>query len=215
MELYLIISAVLLMIVLFTLLKLRLKFEISSERKELFLGLGRSGAIINFKNRSKIFSLFGFRVKEVFSQKKKKEKEKLENVIAKPKKKKKRKRDIKEAIKLLPGLSKVFFSYIIGLFSSLKIENLTGELKAGFNSPDITGMLFGYYHAVAASVPAIGRNTKFEPVWDEAILEGRVKGSIAIPLYRVIYLTFVLLIKLPLRELLKLAIGRKEGGQDG
>ncbi len=71
------------------------------------------------------------------------------------------------------------------------------------------------YYSTVSVVPSIEKNFKYYPDWNNESLQGSLRGAIAIPIYKIIQITSVLLVQLPLRELIKLAIGKKEGGQDG
>ena len=96
------------------------------------------------------------------------------------------------------------------LLKSIIVEELSGTIKAGFDSPCLTGQIFGYYQAVVGAVPSMAGRVIYIPVWDEELFEVSFKASVAIPLYKIVYRTMILIIKLPLREIIKLAIGKKE-----
>jgi len=195
-------------------LRLRVRFEIDDNRRVLFAGLGRSGPEYDFMTKLVTVKLFGMKFKTLTpGEKPKTEKEpKLKKEIkAKPN----RVKPFQKIIELIPAASKAFWKYSRSIMKATIIEELNGQIKAGFDSPDRTGQVYGYYQAVAGAVPAIGRNLEYVPIWDEATFSGTARGSVALPLYKLVYRTIILIINLPLREIIKLTIGYKERSHDG
>jgi hypothetical protein len=90
------------------------------------------------------------------------------------------------------------------------IEELNGTIKAGFESPNVTGQVFGYYQAARGALPAMAGRFTYIPVWNEEVFEASFRASVAIPLYKIIYRNLVFILNLPLREIIKLTIGKKE-----
>ena len=68
--------------------------------------------------------------------------------------------------------------------------------------------------AALGAVPAIAGRFRYIPRWDQQYFGGSVRLSLAIPVYRIALRTIVFIYKLPLRDLIKLAIGKKKGDQD-
>jgi len=220
MEIYqFIILAALAFLALLLMLRVRIRFEFSPDRKYLFVGLGKTGGEYSLSEKSGIVRISGFPVKRFQIGSKKEKKVEKPEVLKKEKKGKKkkpgRKRSFKLILKVLPGSSKAMGKYLFRLLRSLIIEDLRAEVSAGFFSPAVTGKALGYYQAAIAAVPQLNRKILFKPIWTGPALSGAAYGSIAMPVYKLIYLTLRLVFALPLRELTKLAIGTKEGGQDG
>ena len=203
-----------------SLLRLRLRFEIGPDRRLLFVGLGRSGAQSDYTNRVRSVKLFGIAVSTKPIEKRPPE----EKAPGTPEEKKvpkategasKRERSIKDLLKLAPRCIKPLWSYQAGLLKSVIIEQLEAEVEAGFDSPDITGMAYGWYQASLAAVPAVVGRLRYTPDWTGASFRGNARVAVALPLYRLIFRSMQLLWRLPLREIIKVAIGKKKGGQDG
>lgn len=188
---------------------------LASERKFIFFGLGRSGFEYNFSSKTSSFILFGRPIKTLKKEKEKAE-EKPKKVKEKPKKAKpKRKRPLKDIIRIIPKSSKALFHYLIGLLKAVVVEELDGDIKAGFESPDLTGRIFGYYQAAYYAVPAVVGRINYQPVWNETAFEAKMKASVAIPMYKIVYRSIILIFSLPLRDIIKVTIGRKERSHDG
>jgi len=195
------------------LLRLRLRFELGSDRRLLFVGLGRSGPEYDFVRRVQSFKLFGRCIKS--TPMKKVDKAAEPKPEAQPRKKAKRVRPFGDILRAVPEVSRALWRYTIGLLKSVMIEELEADVQAGFYEPDLTGQLFGYYQAALAAAPSVVGRVHYTPDWTGASFAGQARVAVALPLYRLLYRTLILICQLPLRRLIKLAIGKKRGGQDG
>lgn len=199
------------------LLNIRIRLEFSKDSKLLFVGLGRTGPEIDLLRNEGIVKLWGRKVKrfEVGKEKReippkaKKKKEKLKRAVPK----KTRKRSPRDIVKVGRKSIKPLWAYIINLLKAVGIEELEGCVEAGFEEPHLTGMMFGYYQAALAAVPNVVGRVQFTPVWTGASFSGSAKVAVALPLYKFAGRTAQLLWRLPLREIIKLAIGKKEKGE--
>ena len=194
-------------------LRLRVRFEIDAHRRVLFAGLGRSGPEYDFMTKLVTIKLFGMKLKTVSTEKKAKPVKKEPKIEKVPKPK--RVWPFDKIIEQIPPVSQAFWKYSRSIMKATIVEELNGKIEAGFDSPDTTGRVFGYYQAVAGAVPAIGRHLEYIPNWTEATFGGSARGSVALPLYKLVFRTIILLINLPLREIIKLTIGYKERSHDG
>jgi len=202
------------------LLRLRVRFELAENRRLLFFGLGRSGPELDFARRVWSFKLFGLTVKSgpmkkpdaAAAPKREKTAEVAEKRAAK---KPTRIRPWRDVVALIPKCAGALQRYSIDLLKSVVVEELEAEIKAGFEQPDLTGRLFGYYQAALAAAPSVVGRVRYSPDWTGASFAGRARVAVALPLYRLLYRTLVLICRLPLRRLIKVAIGKKRGGQDG
>jgi len=202
------------------LLNLRVRLEVDDTRRLVFIGLGRSGLEFDFAGKISHLKIYGFRIKS-FKQVKKekeaaveKEKTEKEKVEKKPPRKVPRQRSPRDMIKILPQCSRPLFKYFIDIVKSLAIEELKGEIEGGFDSPDLTGRAFGYYQAMLGAVPALAGHFRYYPVWTGAALSGSLRLAAVLPLYKMLYRTLILTFRLPLRKIIKVAIGTKKGEQD-
>ncbi len=196
-------------------MKLRLKFSFGQGDRLLFIGIGKSGPELNFVDKVGVIKIAGVKLKS-FSLQKSEKKEKSEKIKKeKPKKEKKRTRSIKQAVSLLPNLLNSLGHFFLGLLKSIIVEEFQGKIEAGFDSPDNTGIVYGYYQAALASAPNVMSRVQYTPIWNDSGFSVNIRGSIALPLYKIIYQFSKFAISLPLRELIKLAIGTKKGAQDG
>lgn len=203
------------------LLRLRLRLEVSSDRKLVFLGLGRSGPEFDFRRRQGVLRVFGLRLlrfdldgrEKQPAEKTKREKPKTK-IPAKPSRPKRR-RPVRDVLVVLPQCLKALGRYALGLLRAAVLEQAEGEIEAGFESPHLTGQVFGYYQAALAAVPGLMGRVLFIPDWTGQSFSGALRVTIAWPVYRLVWQTTRLVFRLPVRKIIKLAIGTKEGVQDG
>jgi hypothetical protein len=196
-------------------LRLRLRFELDENRRLLFAGLGRTGPEFDFVRRVWSLKLFGRTVK---SAPMKKEEEPAAPEPSEPRaeaKKPKRVRPWREVAAIVPKCAGALQRYSFALLRSVVVEELEAEIEAGFEQPDLTGQLFGYYQAALAAAPTVVGRVLYVPDWTGAAFCGRARVAIALPLYRLAYRTIILIGQLPLRRIIKVAIGKKRGGLDG
>ncbi len=208
------ITALILILIFILLLKIRLKLHLEDACKTAFFGLGRSGISYDFITKRFSFQLFGKNLKEISPDKTTKKKSKVTKTVKKTDKPK-RVRPLKDILALIPKSSKALYSYTISLLKSVIVEELEGQVTAGFDSPDITGQFFGYYQAAYYAVPSVVGRVQYQPNWMEASFDANLRASVAIPLYKIIYRSIILFISLPLRDIIKITIGRKERSHDG
>ena len=205
-----ILSAAFFLIALLTLFRLRVKLDLYPNVKTLFAGLGRSGIRIDITGKTRSF-LFAGRTIKTFSTEKKPDKKTAEDKTKTVKKQKpSRQRPFKKIAVLIPATLKALGSYIFSILRSAAIEEFDGEINAGFGPPHITGAAFGFYQATLAGIPGISGRFKYIPDWNGLSFQGQLRLSVSIPLYRLLFRTMVMLWQLPLRELIKLAIGTKK-----
>jgi len=208
-----IILAIVLLAAAITLLRIRIRLEFSDKQRLLFVGLGQSGPEFDFESGRSGFRLLGLSIGE--KKKPGKEKPKKKAKEAKPKKKKRRReRPIGDFMKVMPATIRALARYVMSILRSFYIEQLEGEVRGGFEQPDLTGTAFGIYQAALGVAPGTVGRFRFIPYWERAAFGGWARVSVAIPLYRLIGRTIVMLVRLPLRDLIKLAIGKKKGDQD-
>lgn len=205
----------------FLLLNVRARFQLSDDRKLLFVGLGRSGPEFDFAHKVGFVRLFGIKIKrfEIGKEKKKKPK-KVEDktreieVAKPPKPPSRRKRSLRNFVSVLPKCIGPLWSYVVSVLKAVVVEELEGQIEGGFDPPHLTGMVFGYYQAALAAVPHVVSRVRYIPDWNGPSFGGVARVSIAIPLYKLLARTVVLTYKLPLRDLIKLARGKKKGVSD-
>ncbi len=200
------------------LLRLRVRFELGGDRRSLFVGLGRTGREYDYLRRVRSVRVLGFRVSSSpLDEKKARKPEQPEkkSPSEQPPRKPGRKRPLRDILRILPECSKGLYGYAVGVLRSLIIEHLEAEIKGGFAAPDLTGQAFGYYQAALAAAPAVVGRVRFTPDWTGPSLSGSARVSVALPLYLLLYRSLVLVAGLPLRQIVKLAIGKKRGDQDG
>ena len=203
----------------FLLLNFRIRFQIGHGRRLLFVGLGRSGPQFDYAAGVGRIKLCGLNIRTFALGEKAeavpKKKPPKPRDLAKKKKKPSRKRSLRDMAGVLPAVLKAVWLWFISLLKAAAIEELEGEIEAGFDSPDLTGTAFGYYQAAIAAVPGVASRVRFTPDWTGPSFAGSARGSVALPLYKIAGRTIQMIFRLPLRDLIKLAIGKKRGGQDG
>ena len=214
---------ILVLLILLMLVRIRVRFRFGPDRRLVFVGLGRTGPEFDLAERVGRVRLCGLKVGQFAIDREKKKAPETPRapkppkpVKGKPKAKKRTRRPTFAQLRaMVPSAAKAAWNYSIGLLKAVIVEELNGEITAGFDSPDLTGKVFGYYQAALGAVPAIAGRFAYIPDWSGPSISGAVRGSVALPVYRLVFLTIRLVFQLPLRELIKLAIGRKKGGQDG
>jgi hypothetical protein len=210
----------LIMFVLLTLVmivRIRVRFHFGSGQRLLFVGLGRTGPEFDLAARVGCLKLCGLNIKRFpLDRAKAKPPKKMKPPKEKTLSRKKTRRPTLSQLKtVVPAVAKAAWAYFRGLLKAVIVEELQGEITGGFASPDVTGTVFGYYQAALAAVPAVAGRVTYIPDWTGPSFSGVVRGSVALPIYKLVFLTIRLVFELPLKQLLKLAIGRKKGGQDG
>jgi len=209
-----ILTILLIIVIAVMLLNIRIKAIWSSTRKWFFVGLGRTGIEFDVILKKGVFKLAGIPIRrfDTISDKEKKIRKLSSQKKATDKPApSRRQRSWRLALQILPKCSKELISYFVNILKTLVIEELEAELEGGFDSPDMTGTAFGYYQAALAAVPSIFSRIRYVPDWTSASISGSARLSIAMPLYKFIWRTVVLIWRLPLRKVFKLAIGTKKG----
>ncbi len=197
------------------LLHIRLRFEFTRDSRLLFVGLGRSGPELDLRRKTGVVKLFNVTLIRFEMDKKKPPKvEKEEKRPRKAPLKKARQRSPRDIIKVARMSVKPLWSYIINLLKAVAVEELEGQVEAGFEEPHLTGAVFGYYQAALAVIPNVVGRVQYIPNWTEASFRGAGKMAVTLPMYKFVGRTVQLLWRLPLREIIRLAIGKKKGESD-
>lgn len=212
--------AVLILVVLVVgvlILRIRVRLELSDDTRVLFVGLGRSGPEFDFAAQRGILKLFGIRIKAFSLEKKAKvEPSEIPDVeeIQKVAKKKRPKPDWRQVLEIVPKVATASFRYLARLVRGVIIEQAEGTIRAGFEEPDVTGQVYGYYQCLAGAIPGLAGHLTYVPVWDEPTFSGRARFTAALPLYRLAWATVRLLVDLPIRKLYRVFIGSKRGADN-
>jgi hypothetical protein len=152
-------AAVLILIIAALLVRVRLRLEISPERRILFVGLGRSGPEIDFVKREGVLKLFGLRLKR-FSL----DQDRPDSGTPRPAPPSSgessrpssnppaRRRSFRAILEIVPQCLSAFWKYAVGLAKSTIVEEAEAKIEAGFDTPDVTGQAFGYYQAAVAVI---------------------------------------------------------------
>jgi hypothetical protein len=202
-----------------TLLRLRVRFELSDGHRVLFVGLGRCGPELDFARKQGIIKLAGIRIKRFDLARERKEepvrvKVKKPRPARRPRVKKAVRRSPGDIVRVLRRCVRPAWAYLISLLKAAIVEKLEGRIEGGFDEPHVTGAVFGYYRAALAAVPGVVGRVQYVPVWIGPSFSGQARVAVAIPLYKFLARTAVLIVRLPLRDLVKLAIGKKKGDSD-
>ncbi len=205
-------------------LHLRLRGVWSTEHRLLALSLGRrSGLELDFLHDRMTVRVAGFAVHErglnepEEAEPPRSSDKKKQPATAKARKHRNRpslKRIYAIARDLLPPVRKAVWNYVRGLLRAVIVEEMEARIEAGFESPDQTGMAFGYYQAVLGMVPAAAGRLVYVPDWLGASFDASGRLTVSLPLYRFVWRTLVLLWQLPSRKILKMAIHKEKGEQD-
>jgi hypothetical protein len=198
------------------LLRLRLTLDLTEERKQLFVGLGRTGPEIDFDQKIGRLKFAGMSVKQFSleqSTKCKKETRKQETPTKEDSESKSKRVSISEILSLLSKSMIPLLRYFVHLFKKTKMEHFDGSFVLGFDDPSQTGRVYGYYQAAAAAAPATIGRIRMQPDFTEERIEGSLSVSFALPVYNLLGATTRLLWQLPIKEIVRMTIHRKTGGK--
>lgn len=202
----------------FLMMRVRIRLELAGEERRLFFGLGRSGPEFDFRAGRGRVKLFGLSVRS-FPLRRASAPQVLETTkpatnAEKTAPRRKRRRSWSDLLALLPRLGRATWELFTGLLADLIVEEAEGRIEGGFDRPDLTGQVYGYYHAALAVVPGLAGRFSYVPVWTEASFDGSVRLAVAWPVYRLLYRTGKWMIKINVLKLIRMTIGTKEGGRD-
>lgn len=124
----------------------------------------------------KIRWLFGLIHKELDKKEKRTKKEKKAKK-KKPSKRPRRPRNISEPLSDREFMRRVKV-LVEELISALQFRNLKARLRFGLDDPSDTGFLFGYLCALQPLLASFQIDARFEPSFDEEVIEGYAKGSL-------------------------------------
>lgn len=210
--------AILALAAILLLIRLRLRVEFSEERKLLFVGLGNSGSEFDFRKRQGELRLFGVRIKRFAFGKGKRLKaarEAISKAVGSKEAEEPTRLSADKRTKfqtwrpILPQCIKASGRYLLALLKATIVEQAEGEIEAGFESPAYTGQAFGYYQAALAAAPTLLGRVQYIPDWSGKSFSGTVRCTVAWPVYSVVWQTTLLLLRLPVMKIFKLAIRNK------
>ncbi len=121
---------------------------------------------------------------------------------------------LKDLLIIVNRSRKAVWNFVKGMLRATALEELQARIYAGLDAPDRTGRLYGYYQAVLGAVPVLHDRLVFVPNWTEASFAASGRFAAAVPLYKLIWRTVVLIWQMPSRKAIKMAIQEKKGEQD-
>jgi hypothetical protein len=221
-----ILGVLLVLIVITLLLRIRVGCDLGPEKKLVFARIGRTGSEFDFTTKRMIIRLFGMRMKEVvMSGDRKTEPAETpaepeadgETAPARPKSKPKEKRvrPFSLLMEIVSESSKALWHFVVAILKGVIVEEAMGELSIGFDSPDVTGKAFGYYHAVAWAAPSLANRVSITPVFTEKVMTGKARVTLALPVYVLVYRTGNLLVQMPIRKIIRYSRGIQKGANHG
>jgi len=201
----------------FLLLRVRVRLEIKGDQRRLFIGLGRTGSDLDLRAGRGRVKMLGIPIRTFRLERGPgPQLRKLSDWAMESEHTARAGRhwSWSDLWETLPRLGRATWDYLGGVFSDMIIEEAEGELRAGFDQPDLTGQAYGFYHVVKASVPGLAGRFSYVPDWSGASFGGSLRLAVAWPVYRLLYRTGVWLIKIRVVKIIRWAIGTKEGGRD-
>lgn len=208
-----------LLVAAFLLTRLRLRFQLAPERRILFVGFGRSGPEFDFVNRTVTVRLFGLTVKKApMKTESATVAETPKEVEAKPdspRPAKPKKHRGRFPFTIVTESVGALWRYLVGILKGIIVEEAEGELALGFESPDVTGKIYGYYHAVVWMAPALTERFTWSPVFSGKTVNGRARITLALPMYVVVFKTIVLITQLPIRKIIRYWRSEPKGERHG
>jgi hypothetical protein len=230
--------AVFLLLIGSLLLRVRIRLQLDPHHRLLFLGLGRSGSELDFVAGLVKIKLAGVTVKELPLEEDEPSRSKT-TAPGKPvrthpvqlhtmlwRKTRREFNRLRQGMLAASGgtfgellatariVLKAVFLYIVDVIRDSRLEEFQAQVEGGFDSPDLTGQAYGYWCALAGALPSTAGRVVFVPDWTGASLTGSARVSIAIPLYLLVYRTVRLLLKLPMKSIIRMARQKNKGGSD-
>ena len=193
-------------------LRCRIRLRLSNEQKLLFVGLGRTGALFDLANETSSVKLFGISIKTV-GRRKTRARSARSSADKRPPQRARHRLTLSvgDALEVGGRLIRALWKGQRSLLKGVKIEEFQGDVIGGFNSPDQSGIIYGCYQAVIGIVPQVAGRFHFTPYWQGAYLRGALNASVAIPLYRVVYELIATVLRLPIRKIISISIGKMKG----
>lgn len=187
-------------------LNLRVRLAISDQERRLRVVIAGTGADLDFIGGAGRLLLFGLPVGS-FS---------LAGGAPKPPRKSGsgRERALVDLLEAAADSSIGVWAFVVGLLRATSIDELDGDVVAGFENPALTGQLFGYYSAVVGVAPWIERRLRCVPDWTGGGIRGSIRLAVAVPLADLCWLVLLLVVRLPWVQLVRIAIGNKKGTAD-
>lgn len=218
------ITIIVVLIACFLMLRLRFGVVLTDQQRLLFLGIGRSGLQLDFKSHVSRIKLCGWTVRSLkYDSGAKLDGEGRTGPIKAVKitkaelgsgKRPGRKRGelhfrawLEVGLQILRTLRK----YVVDLLRSVIVEEAEAEIRAGFESPHLTGEAYGYYHALIGAVPALAPRLRFYPDWTGQSFAGSARLSLAIPMYALLYRTGLMICRMPILKTIRLVREQKKG----
>jgi hypothetical protein len=210
---------ILLLLVAFLLLRLRVRVELTENRRILFAGLGRSGVEIDFLSDISRIKMFGFTVRTIHRTESDEDEPITSKPISlckekkppKPKARSKSSASITDILKISLKVISASWKFVVEIFKSIIVEEAEADIHAGFETPDMTGQVYGYYQAAIYAIPSFGKRVRFYPDWMGASFTGRAKLSLALPVYALVYRLLLLLMRLPILKIIRLIRAKQKG----
>jgi hypothetical protein len=221
-----ILGSILILVVAILLLRIRVGCDLGPEKKLVFARIGRTGSEFDFTTKRMVIRLFGMRIKEVvmFGGKKAGRVEtpaepvpEADTIQAEPKSmpKVKRVRPFSLLLEIVSESSKALWRFVVAILKGVIVEEAQGELSIGFDSPDVTGKAFGYYHAIAWAAPTLANRISITPVFTEKIVTGKARVTLALPVYVLVYRLGKLFVQMPIRKIIRYSRGIQKGANHG
>jgi hypothetical protein len=221
--------AVVLFIAMFLMVRLRVRLHLSPERKLLFVGLGRTGPEFDFVDRVIRIKLFGLKIGQITMRKAEQDTEEglaeQADTLARPAEpatekksgvsKPKRHRPFSLLLQIVSESGRAIWNFVVAIFKGVIVEEAEGELTLGFDSPDTTGKMFGYYHAVAFAMPGLTNRLNIMPDFSGKVATGRAKVTLALPMWVLVYRTGRLITQVPIRKIIRYSRGETKGARHG
>jgi len=216
--------AILILLVAVLLMRVRIRLEQSVHRGTLFFGLGRSGLLFDFRVRQLSLRLFGLRLKSFSLRPRTPEPSAPQappsqtgapqagrTVSRATVKRRRRLPALGDLWQLLSRSAGAFADFFFGLLADAIVEQADGEVVAGFESPHLTGQIYGCYQAALAIAPSVVGRIGFVPVWTGPTFDGSFRLAVAWPVYRLGWRAIKLVVRLPIRTIVRMAISSREG----
>ncbi len=219
-----VVTILFILLVCFLVLRLRFRVELSDTRRLLFFGIGRSGVQVDYVADVTRVRLFGMTVRtmprgETGATGLSEESTPISATAVTKKEVEKKGRGsgrrralhIREWLEIGSRSLRAIRMYVADLFRAIIVEEAEAEIRAGFESPNLTGEAYGYYHALIGAVPSLAARLRFYPDWMGKSFAGSARLSLAIPMYALLYRTALMIFRMPIVKTIRLVREQRKG----
>lgn len=203
---YFLLALVLVLVTVMLFIRFRVRLVLNEGESLFFAGYGRTGYEYNFTTDIETLKLCGFTITQLkkTKQQPKRERSAISTYRTGYRTLKNRGQEIRQLAAIVPKSGKAVLRFGWTILKRLTLEECRAHITAGFDSPDQTGRVLGWYYSIVGAVPSLRERLFFTPVWDRATLDASGRLTISIPLYKIIGPLARLIHDIPWKQIIRL-----------